>query len=76
MRNYPTVPESALKGTARTNLDSPKPTTSQLERRNRSLVALKAKGLPYLASLPVVEDESSMDLSRVSWKKGDGVTSC
>jgi hypothetical protein len=59
-RDYPTVPESALKGTARTNLDSPTPTKAQLERRKRSLEILEAKGLPYLATLPVVEDESSV----------------
>jgi hypothetical protein len=54
---YPTVDESQLKGVIRTNLDSPDPTPSQLERKKKSIEQVKAMGLPFLKDLPVVEDE-------------------
>lgn len=57
---YPTVPEASAKGLARTNLDSPIPTQAQLDRRLRSVAAVKQMGLPVLESLPVVEDESTV----------------
>lgn len=57
---YPTVDESALRGKVRTNLDSPKPTASQLSRKQRSIVVIKSLGLPYIDGLPVVEDETAI----------------
>jgi len=57
---HPGVPESALQGHVRTNLDSPRPTPSQLGRRERSLEILKRLGVPYLATLPTVEDDASI----------------
>jgi hypothetical protein len=55
--NYPAVPEKDLKGVARTNLDSPKPTSEQLKRKKKSMAIVAKMGLPTLESLPVVEDE-------------------
>jgi hypothetical protein len=52
-KDYPTVPEAALLGVARTNLDSPRPTSAQLERKRQSEVAVRALGLPILDGLPV-----------------------
>ena len=57
---YPTVPEEQLKGRVRTSLDSPQPTPEQLSRRERSIAALKKLGVPFLAGLPVTEDERSI----------------
>jgi hypothetical protein len=58
--DFPTVEESALKGVARTSLDSPKPTRAQLQRRERSLAHLASLDVPSLSTLPVVEDESAI----------------
>lgn len=57
---YPEVPEASLKGIARTNLDSPHPTVAQLDRKKRSQEVVKALGLPWLETLPVVEDETEV----------------
>jgi hypothetical protein len=57
-KDYPSVPEEALKGIARTNLDSPNPTEAQLSRRARSISKIKQMGLPTINHLPVVEDET------------------
>jgi hypothetical protein len=57
---YPTVPEKALKGKARTNLDSPQPTPSQLARKAKNIAVIKELGLPVTDHLPVVEDETSI----------------
>jgi len=57
---YPTVNEKVLKGKARTNLDSPQPTASQLTRKAKSIAAIKELGLPFTDHLPVVEDETSI----------------
>ena len=57
---YPTVKEEVLKGKARTNLDSPEPTASQLARKAKSIAAVKELGLPFTDHLPVVEDEASI----------------
>ena len=57
---YPTVKESVLKGKARTNLDSPQPTASQLARKAKSIAMMKELGLPFTDQLPVVEDETSI----------------
>ena len=54
------VPESALKGVVRTNLDSPKPTPAQLARKARSIAAVKGMGLPVIDHLPVIEDEAKL----------------
>lgn len=54
------VSERDLKGIVRTNLDSPAPTPAQLARRERNTAAVKRLGLPTLATLPVVEDESTL----------------
>lgn len=54
------VDESALKGIARTNFDSPTPTQRQLERKQRSEAFVKSLGLPTLATLPVVEDDEKL----------------
>lgn len=59
-KKYPTVPEAALQGVARTNLDSPSPTTRQLARKQKNTNAVKAMGLPTLESLPVIEDETAI----------------
>jgi hypothetical protein len=57
---YPTVPEAHLRGFVRTNLDSPSPTAAQLSRRERSLEVLRQFGVPYLAGLPVTEEETEL----------------
>ena len=57
---YPTVNEKVLKGKARTSLDSPQPTASQLTRKAKSIAAIKELGLPFSENLPVVEDEASI----------------
>ena len=57
---YPTVNEEVLKGKARTNLDSPHPTPSQLARKAKSIAAIKGLGLPFTDQLPVVEDDASI----------------
>lgn len=54
------VTEAQLKGVARTNLDSPKPTGAQVARKKRSEAKVKDLGLPWLESLPVVEDEATL----------------
>jgi hypothetical protein len=54
------VPEAELQGVARTSLDSPAPTQAQLDRKRRSFAIIEALGLPWLESLPVVEDESKL----------------
>lgn len=56
--DFPSLPESALQGIVRTNLDSPHPTVDQLARKARSLAAVKALALPFIDHLPVVEDAS------------------
>jgi hypothetical protein len=55
------APEAALRGVVRTKFDSPKPTASQIERRRRSIEVVEKLGLRTLATLPVVEDESSIE---------------
>lgn len=55
-----TRPEKDLKGIARTSLDSPKPSKSQLARRVRSNTAVKALGLPVLETLPVTEEKTAV----------------
>ena len=57
---YPAVEEKALQGKARTNLDSPQPTPSQLARKAKNIAAVKELGLPFTEHLPVVEDETSI----------------
>ena len=57
---YPSVDEKALKGKARTSLDSPQPTQSQLARKAKSIGVIKGLGLPVTDHLPVVEDEASI----------------
>ena len=57
---YPTVDEKVLKGKARTSLDSPQPTPSQLARKAKSIGVIKELGLPVTDRLPVVEDETSI----------------
>lgn len=59
-RKHPSVPESRLQGAVRTNLDSPDPTAGQRARRQRSLAILEELELPFLESLPVVEDEADV----------------
>lgn len=59
-QKYPSVPEKVLQGKARTNLDSPQPTPSQLARKAKSIAAMKELGLPFTEHLPVVEDEASI----------------
>ena len=54
------VPETALRGVIRTNLDSPRPTPAQLARKQRSIAAVMQLGLPCIDHLPVVEDESEI----------------
>lgn len=54
------VPEAELQGVARTSLDSPSPTQAQLDRKQRSTALIEALGLPWLETLPVVEDESKL----------------
>lgn len=55
------VDESALKGAARTNLDSPSPTQAQLDRKARSIAIIQQMGLPYIEHLPVVEDDQQIE---------------
>jgi len=55
---FPTANEKDLKGVARTNYDSPRPTPSQLQRKEKYTRKVKELGLPTLAHLPVVEDEA------------------
>jgi hypothetical protein len=55
------VPETTLRGVVRTKFDSPQPTEKQLERKRRSMAVVKKLGLRTLATLPVVEDESSIE---------------
>ena len=57
---YPEKPERELKGIVRTNLDSPSPTAAQLDRKKRSIDAVKRLGLPAIDHLPVVEDEATI----------------
>ncbi len=57
---YKEVSERELKGVVRTSLDSPTPTPAQQARKERNTSAVKRLGLPTLASLPVVEDESTL----------------
>src|SRR6185503_19759769 len=59
-QKYPTDHEKELQGKARTNLDSPNPTPSQLARKAKSIAAIKELGLPFIDNLPVVEDETSI----------------
>lgn len=59
-QQYPTVSEKTLQGKARTNLDSPQPTPSQLARKAQSIAAIKELGLPFTDHLPVVEEETSI----------------
>ena len=59
-KQFPQVPESALKGVTRTNLDHPRPSAEQVARRDRSLGILKGLGVPYLATLPVIEEARSI----------------
>ena len=61
-QGYATLPEESLKGIVRTRFDSPHPTEAQLARRARSDQIIRDMGLPVLESLPVVEDESSVQL--------------
>jgi len=56
-QQYLKVSEADLQGVVRTQFDSPNPTPAQLERRQRSLAHLSQLGVPFLPSLPVVEDE-------------------
>lgn len=58
--SYGAASEAELKGTLRTNLDSPVPTKAQLERKERAHQAITGMSLPWLDSLPVVEDEKSV----------------
>jgi hypothetical protein len=60
-QKYPRTDEKALQGKARTNLDSPNPTPSQLARKAKSIAAMKELGLPFTDNLPVVEDETSIN---------------
>ncbi len=57
---YPTVPEEALKGTVRTNLDSPEPTNEQLQRKAKYTKLVASLNVPVSESLPVVEDSKSI----------------
>ena len=59
-QKYPTVPEKDLQGKARTNLDSPQPTPSQLARKAKTIAVIKELGLPFTDHLPVVEEETSI----------------
>jgi uncharacterized protein DUF4272 len=59
------VPESALQGQVRTSLDSQRSTPGQVERRARSIEVLKGLGVPYLAELPVVEEDASIIPRRI-----------
>jgi len=47
---YQEVPESALKGQVRTNLDNPDPTKAQLDRKEKFTQAVSALGVPVLSS--------------------------
>lgn len=53
---YPTVDEKQLQGIVRTRFDSPKPTESQLQRRDKNNKLVRELDLPVLESLPVTED--------------------
>jgi hypothetical protein len=57
---YPSVPEAALKGTVRTNLDSPKPTNEQLKRKAKYTKLAASLNIPVSESLPVIEDSKSI----------------
>jgi hypothetical protein len=59
-KEYPSVPEAALKGVVRTVYDSPTPTEAQQARKSRSIAMVKALGLPHTERLPVVEDETDI----------------
>lgn len=58
---YKQATEQQLKGVVRTNLDSPSPTPAQKARKERNTEAVKRLGLPTLATLPVVEDETTIE---------------
>jgi hypothetical protein len=58
--NYPSFPEAALKGTVRTNLDSPEPTKEQLERKDKYTKLVESLNIPVSESLPVIEDSKSI----------------
>ena len=55
-----TIPESALKGKVRTNLDSPEPTQAQILRKETFTKLVAALGVPVNEGLPVVEDVSNI----------------
>lgn len=57
----PMVPELNAKGQARTKFDSPIPTDAQLARKARSKAVIAKMTLPWLDSLPVVEDEKTIE---------------
>ncbi len=57
---YPSVSEAALKGTARTNLDSPEPTEEQLKRKAKYTKLVASLNVPVTESLPVIEDSKSI----------------
>lgn len=59
---YPSVEEETLKGIVRTRFDSPRPTKAQLSRRARNNKVIRELGLPILEGLPVIEDETSIQL--------------
>ena len=58
---FPEVPESSLKGVARTSLDHPNPSPAQLARRERSRLRTAELGAPFLKDLPVVEDAKTIE---------------
>ncbi|MDG9670517.1 DUF4272 domain-containing protein [Hahella sp. CR1] len=55
------VAEEALQGVVRTNLDSPQPTSAQLERKRKYTAEVKALGGPVNQNLPVVEDAAAIE---------------
>ncbi len=57
---FKSVPEEALKGEIRTNLDSPEPTKEQIDRKIRYTRLVEALGGPINNSLPVTEDSNSI----------------
>ncbi len=59
-KKYPSVPEAALKGTVRTNLDSPEPTKEQLNRKEKYTKLVASFNVPVSESLPVIEDSKSI----------------
>jgi Domain of unknown function (DUF4272) len=59
-QDYPSVSESVLQGIVRTSLDSPQPTSEQLARKARTKTSIVTQNLPWLESLPVVEDASTI----------------